>query len=133
MHDLEDLINEPLKIKTNGKEMLVEFDNNAIKFINKQTGLGRYEFYNKVITSGLTEEETEVLILAGLLRHQPKLTIKDIGEFTGYFEGILKTTIQGYMKIFIQPEVLKNIYFPDEGKEPEKKTENQTELTGQEN
>lgn len=134
MSDLNDLINEPLIIKTNGKEMSVEFDNNAIKFIAKQTGLGRYEFYNKFITAKLSEEEIEILILAGLLRHQPDLTLNDIGQFTGYYEAIIKTTAQAYTKIFLQPETYSLIYFPeDEEKEAEKKTESQTEHTGQEN
>jgi len=99
MSELDDLFNEPLKIQTNGKEMLVEFDNNAIKFITKQTELGRYEFYNKFITAKLSEEEIEILILAGLLRHQPDLTLEDVGKFTGYYEAMIKATSQAYTKI----------------------------------
>lgn len=134
MSELEDLINEPLEITTDGKKMLAEFDNNAIKFITKQTGTERYEFYRKFFASELSEEEIEILILAGLLRHQPELCLEDVGKFTGCYEKIIKIISQAYMKIFVQPEVYKLIFLQDEDKEEaEKKTKSLTELIGQEN
>jgi hypothetical protein len=131
MSDLEDIRNKKLFVNINGQEMQVEFDFNALAYLEEKTGLGRYEFYRKVFNvdenanplttkSKLSTKEELILIHAGLIRHNETITLKEIGQITS-FDNIILPVFQAYTKIWLQPESYNQIYFPEEEKGTEKK------------
>ena len=117
MSDLQDIRQEKIMADVNGKDMQIEYDFNALAYIEEQTGLGRHEFFNLISGSdkGLTTKQELILIHAGLIRHNEKITLKEVGRIQS-FDGIAQSSIQAYFKIFIQPEIYNAIYFPEEEK-----------------
>ena len=120
MSDLKDIRDIPLTININGAEMQVEYDFNALAYLEEQTKLGRYDFYKKLCRKELSIKQELILIHAGLIRHNDKITLKQVGQITS-FEGIIKNIIQAYNKIFLQPEIYNQIYFPEKEDSEEKK------------
>ena len=133
MSDLQDVRQEKISVNINGQEMPVEFDFNALAYLEEETKLGRYDFYRKLLNKEtvLSTKEDLLLITAGLLRHNPKITVNEIGKLTN-LEEIMDKTVRAYLKIFLQPEIYNKIYFSEEQISEAKKSQSPTEPTGAE-
>lgn len=115
MSDLQDIRQEKITVNINEQEMQVEFDFNALAYLEEETKLGRYDFYKKILNKeiALSTKEDLLLITAGLLRHNSKITVDEIGKLTNLDE-IMDKTIKAYLKIFLQPDIYNKVYFSHE-------------------
>lgn len=103
------ILEEKLFIKINGKKLQVEYDFNALKYLEKNTGKLRREFYQTLLEKNLSTEEELRLIHAGLIRNHENITFEEIGRIKS-FKGIIDKVFQAYMKIMTPPELYEQIY-----------------------
>ena len=103
------ILEEKLFVKINGKKLQVEYDFNALSYLEKNTGKLRREFYQTLLEKKLSTEEELRLIHAGLRRHNENITFEEICKIKS-FKGIIDKVFQAYMKIMTPPELYEKIY-----------------------
>jgi hypothetical protein len=100
---------EKIFVTINGQKLQVEFDFNALSYLEEKTGKSRFDFYAALLAKKLTTEEELRLIHAGLIRNHETITFEEIGRLKS-FKGIIEKVFQGYMQIMSSPEAYNLVY-----------------------
>lgn len=109
---LEDLKTEPVEITLDSQKFNIIYDFEAIKYLETITNMTIYEIKDLLLNNKLQLRWQVHLLYAGLLKHHPDISIKDLEnrQDIGYLlNEISDLVVESFLKPLYPPEILEKI------------------------